>query len=72
MSNHVAEFMAGVQAKNPAQPEFLQAVEEVVTSLMPVIERHPHYREAKILERIVEPERVIMFRVPWVDDSSTV
>jgi len=72
MSNHVAEFMAGVQAKNPAQPEFLQAVEEVVTSLMPVLDRHPHYREAKVLERIVEPERVIMFRVPWVDDSGTV
>ena len=72
MSNHVAEFMAGVQAKNPAQPEFIQAVEEVVTSLMPVIDRHPHYKEAKILERIVEPERVIMFRVPWVDDSGTV
>ncbi|MBC8376439.1 MAG: NADP-specific glutamate dehydrogenase [FCB group bacterium] len=72
MSNHVAEFMAGVQAKNPAQPEFLQAVEEVVTSLMPVLDRHPHYKEAKVLERIVEPERVIMFRVPWVDDSGTV
>ncbi|NQV42619.1 MAG: NADP-specific glutamate dehydrogenase [Candidatus Marinimicrobia bacterium] len=72
MSNHVAEFMAGVQAKNPAQPEFIQAVEEVVTSLMPVMDRHPHYREAKVLDRIVEPERVIMFRVPWVDDSGTV
>ena len=64
--------MAGVQAKNPAQPEFIQAVEEVVTSLMPVLDRHPHYKEAKVLERIVEPERVIMFRVPWVDDSGTV
>ncbi len=72
MSNHVAEFMAGVQAKNPAQPEFIQAVEEVVTSLMPVMDRHPQYREAKVLDRIVEPERVIMFRVPWVDDSGTV
>ncbi len=72
MSNHVAEFMAGVQAKNPAQPEFIQAVEEVVTSLMPVMDRHPHYREAKVLDRIVEPERVIMFRVPWVDDSGSV
>jgi len=72
MSNRVADFMAGVQAKNPAQPEFIQAVEEVVTSLMPVLDRHPHYREAKVLERIVEPERVIMFRVPWVDDSGTV
>jgi hypothetical protein len=47
MSNHVAEFMAGVQAKNPAQPEFIQAVEEVVTSLMPVMDRHPQYREGK-------------------------
>ncbi|MEA3287755.1 MAG: NADP-specific glutamate dehydrogenase [Candidatus Marinimicrobia bacterium] len=72
MSNHVAEFMAGVQAKNQAQPEFIQAVEEVVTSLMPVIDRNPQYREAKILERLVEPERVIIFRVPWVDDSGTV
>jgi len=72
MSNHVAEFMAGVQAKNPAQPEFIQAVEEVVSSLMPVLDRHPQYREAKILERVVEPERVIMFRVPWVDDAGKV
>ncbi|MCF7822649.1 MAG: NADP-specific glutamate dehydrogenase [Candidatus Marinimicrobia bacterium] len=72
MSNHVAEFVAGVKAKNPAQPEFIQAVEEVVSSLMPVIDRHPQYKEAKILERIVEPERVIIFRVPWVDDSGTV
>jgi len=72
MSNHVAEFVAGVKAKNQAQPEFIQAVEEVVTSLMPVIDRHPHFKEAKILERIVEPERVIIFRVPWVDDSGIV
>ncbi len=69
MSNHVEEFMGNVQAKNPAESEFLQAVEEVVTSLMPVMDKHPHYRQAKILERIVEPERVIMFRVPWVDDK---
>ncbi|MFH2035426.1 MAG: NADP-specific glutamate dehydrogenase, partial [Candidatus Zixiibacteriota bacterium] len=57
---------------NPAQPEFLQAVEEVLESLEPVIEKHPEYVEAKILERIVEPERVLMFRVPWVDDAGKV
>jgi glutamate dehydrogenase (NADP+) len=72
MSNRVEEFMSSVKAKNPAEPEFLQAVEEVVTSLMPVMEKHPQYRQAKILERIVEPERVIMFRVPWVDDQGEV
>ena len=64
--------MADVVAKNPAEPEFHQAVQEVVESLEPVLERHPEYREAKILERIVEPERVIMFRVPWVDDKGEV
>ncbi len=72
MSDFVADFMARVKAKDPHQPEFLQAVEEVVTSLVPVIERNPRYRQAKILERMVEPERVIMFRVPWVDDRGEV
>jgi glutamate dehydrogenase (NADP+) len=64
--------MAGVIAKNPEQKEFHQAVREVVESLVPVLDRHPQYRKAKILERIVEPERVIMFRVPWVDDQGEV
>jgi glutamate dehydrogenase (NADP+) len=72
MSNFVDAIMADVKAKNPAQPEFHQAVQEVVESLEPVIEKHPEYREARILERIIEPERVIMFRVPWVDDKGTV
>jgi glutamate dehydrogenase (NADP+) len=72
MSNFVDAIMANVKAKNPAQPEFHQAVQEVVESLEPVIEKHPEYREARILERIIEPERVIMFRVPWVDDKGTV
>ncbi len=72
MSNLVETIMANVKAKNPAQPEFHQAVQEVVESLAPVIERHPEYKEAKILERIIEPERVIMFRVPWVDDKGKV
>jgi glutamate dehydrogenase (NADP+) len=64
--------MAEVRAKNPAEPEFHQAVQEVVESLSPVLDRHPEYRKAKILERIIEPERVIMFRVPWQDDQGEV
>jgi glutamate dehydrogenase (NADP+) len=72
MSNFVDTIMADVKAKNPAQPEFHQAVQEVVESLELVLEKHPEYREAKIVERIIEPERVIMFRVPWVDDKGTV
>ena len=58
--------------QNPGQPEFHQAVREVVESVMPVVEATPAYRKAKILERMVEPERVIMFRVPWVDDRGEV
>src|SRR5213594_4024681 len=61
--------MAEVKAKNPAEPEFHQAVQEVVDSLALVLEAHPEYREHKILERIIEPERVIIFRVPWRDDA---
>ncbi len=66
------EFMAKVAAKNPGEVEFHQAVEEVVTSLVPFIEENPKYQKAKILERIVEPERVIIFRVPWFDDKGEV
>jgi glutamate dehydrogenase (NADP+) len=62
-------FMARVKAKNPAEPEFYQAVQEVVESLALVLERYPKYRSAKILERIIEPERVLMFRVPWTNDQ---
>ncbi len=72
MANSVAEFMEAIKAKNPAEPEFHQAVEEVVESLWPVLEKRPEYRKAKVLERICEPERVIMFRVPWVDDQGDV
>ena len=68
MENLVADFMEAVQKKNPGEREFLQAVEEVARSLVPVFDRHPHYRQAKVLERMVEPERVIIFRVPWLDD----
>lgn len=72
MSDYVSSFMGHVRAKNPHEPEFLQAVQEVVESLSVVLERYPEYRTAKILERIVEPERVIMFRVPWMDDQGEV
>jgi len=72
MSDYVKELMALVKAKNPAEPEFHQAVYEVASSLALVLERHPEYRKAKIIERVVEPERVILFRVPWVDDQGNV
>ena len=72
MSDYVNNLMSNLKAKNPAQPEFHQAVFEVAESLSLVLEKHPEYRAAKILERIVEPERVIMFRIPWVDDKGEV
>ena len=68
----VNDFMAKVIAKNPSEVEFHQAVHEVVESLIPFIEENPHYKDAKILERMVEPERVIMFRVPWLNDKGEV
>jgi len=58
--------------KNPGEPEFHQAVTEVYESLQPVFDKHPEYVEAKIFERMAEPERVIMFRVPWVDDKGEI
>jgi glutamate dehydrogenase (NADP+) len=72
MNDYVSSLLSEVKAKNPAEPEFFQAVHEVLESLALVLERHPEYRRAKIVERIVEPERVIMFRVPWVDDRGNV
>jgi glutamate dehydrogenase (NADP+) len=72
MSNSVDTFLQQVSAKNPSEKEFLQAVHEVVESIWPIIEQNPRYRSANILERIVEPERVIMFRVPWTDDRGNV
>src|SRR5579885_2893113 len=70
--DYIEQVMAQVKAKNPAEPEFHQAVQEVFDSLRLVLQRHPEYREARILERIVEPERVIMFRVPWFDDQGKI
>ena len=72
MTDYVSALMADVKAKNPAEPEFHQAVQEVVESLALVLDQHPEYRQHKILERIIEPERVIMFRVPWQDDAGNV
>jgi glutamate dehydrogenase (NADP+) len=72
MSDYVKTLIAEVKAKHPAEPEFHQAVQEVAESLDLVLERHPEYRSAKILERIIEPERIIIFRVPWVDDQGEV
>jgi len=69
---YAEQFMRNVMVKNPSEPEFHQAVKEVVDSLVPVIERHTKYMDHRILERIVEPERVLMFRVPWLDDRGEI
>ncbi len=72
MYTSVEQFMQSVIAKNPGEPEFHQAVEEVVESIWPIIQRNPRYMAANILDRIIEPERIIMFRVPWVNDQGEV
>ena len=72
MSKSMQNFLDSVENRNPDQPEFLQAVTEVVESLWDFIKDHPHYMHAKVLDRIVEPERVVMFRVPWRNDKGDV
>jgi glutamate dehydrogenase (NADP+) len=72
MDPRVQQFMAMIKAKNPGENEFHQAVQEVAESLIPYIEENPRYKHAKILERIAEPERTIIFRVPWLDDKGEV
>ncbi|MFA6980115.1 MAG: NADP-specific glutamate dehydrogenase [Ignavibacteriaceae bacterium] len=72
MSEYLQRLLADVKAKNPAEPEFHQAVQEVAESLEIVLETHPEYKHAKILERMVEPERSITFRVPWMDDQGEI
>ena len=72
MSSYVQKVLADVKAKNANEPEFIQAVEEVLSTLAPVLDANPQYEKAAILERMVEPERVVMFRVPWVDDNGVV
>ncbi|WP_337155388.1 Glu/Leu/Phe/Val dehydrogenase dimerization domain-containing protein, partial [Pseudomonas aeruginosa] len=72
MTQSVDAFLERLKRRDPDQPEFHQAVEEVLRSLWPFLEANPHYLEAGIIERIVEPERAILFRVPWVDDQGRV
>ncbi len=72
MEQKIQDFMAKVIASNPGEVEFHQAVLEVVESLIPFVEENPQYKDAKVLERMVEPERVIMFRVPWLSDTGGV
>ena len=67
--DYVSQVLSTIQAKNPHEPEFLQTATEVLNSLRPIVERRPEYQKAGILERISEPERIISFRVPWIDDQ---
>ena len=69
---YVDQVLEIVKKRNPGEPEFFQAVHEVLASITPVLDRHPEYIESRILDRVTEPERVIMFRVPWTDDSGRV
>ena len=71
-SKYLSELMERVIKRNPSEPEFHQAVREVLESLEPVIEKHPEYVERGVIEMLVEPERIIKFRVPWVDDKGNV
>ena len=68
----IESFMSRVKEKNGNEPEFLQAVKEVAETVIPFIEENPKYKVAKILDRIVEPERTIIFRVPWLDDQGNI
>ena len=70
--SYVQDVLNDLIARNPGQPEFHQAATEVLNSIAPVVEKNPKYQEVSLLERLVEPERIIMFRVPWVDDSGKV
>lgn len=71
-NSRVKEFMESIISKNSNEPEFIQAVEEVAETVIPFIEANPRYQQGKLLERMVEPERVIMFRVPWIDDNGEI
>ncbi len=72
MDAKMKEFMDSVRVKNPGEDEFLQAVQEVIETVWDFYQENPHYKKAKILERMTEPERTIIFRVPWIDDSGEV
>ena len=68
----VDQFMKGLVKRNPGEPEFHQAVEEVAETVMPHVLEHPEYRKAQILERMTEPDRIVIFRVSWEDDDGNV
>jgi len=72
MEEEIKGFMRVVKARNAHEPEFLQAVSDVTASVYPYILEHPKYQKERILERIVEPERVLIFRVPWLNDQGQV
>ena len=70
--SEIESFMKRVSVKNGHEPEFIQAVQEVAEAVIPIIESNPKYKNARILDRIIEPERTIIFRVPWLDDEGNV
>ena len=70
--SEIEQFMNSVRSKNSHETEFLQAVQEVAEAVIPFMEEHPKYKSFKILDRIVEPERTILFRVPWLDDKGEI
>ena len=72
MNEYAKKVLDGLKQRNADQPEFIQAATEILTTLSPVIDRHPEYENAGLLDRYVEPERIVMFRVPWVDDAGKV
>ena len=72
MNAYVARVMADLERRNAHEKEFLQAAREVLEALSPVFDKHPEYEEKGLLERFVEPDRAIIFRVPWVDDKGQV
>jgi glutamate dehydrogenase (NADP+) len=72
MKAEISDFMEALKARTPGEAEFHQAVQEVVESIWDIYRKNPKYQKAKILERMVEPERVITFRVPWIDDVGEV
>ena len=72
MSDYASRVLEGLKQRNAHEPEFIQAATEILNTLKPVIDKHPEYENAGLLERYVEPERVVMFRVPWVDDQGKV
>ena len=71
-NEYLKRVYEGLEKRNANEPEFLQAVREVLESIQPVVEKHPEYEKAGLIERLVEPERIISFRVPWVDDQGKV